>query len=286
MSLRIGIGTNLKITPSVIIDPAIPIINDGHTVGWYKPLDTGGAVRDGAGKESIYWDMIYGSNSLGSELSVGNIVLYAVYKITACQVNYFYAGCLVGDTFICAVVKALNANNKVQRYTGNHLTQPTAANQPTNQLFDGVTSFMKTAPITWIQPEKIYMVLKHITWTASDCIMDGAADSSMYLQQFTATPKTRMYAAASLFTPDMTLNIWYVLRMLFNGVNSKAQLNVGVATTGNVGATNASGFTLGRQGATASGYGHFQIAEIILRNLEDSANEDIINNYLKSTWGI
>jgi hypothetical protein len=55
--------------------------------------------------------------TLGAEESSGALVVGTWYSITATQVNYFYTGCAVGNTFRAAATTALDANNKVKAIT-------------------------------------------------------------------------------------------------------------------------------------------------------------------------
>ncbi len=55
--------------------------------------------------------------TLGAEQATGALVVGTWYIITATQVDYFYAGCAVGDVFVATATTALDANNKVKAYT-------------------------------------------------------------------------------------------------------------------------------------------------------------------------
>lgn len=55
--------------------------------------------------------------TLGGELAAGNLTVGTWYEITATEVNHFYAGCAVGDTFRAAAATGLDALNKVKPLT-------------------------------------------------------------------------------------------------------------------------------------------------------------------------
>ena len=259
------------------------ILSDGNTVGIFEPLATGGVTAAG-GVESIYWDMRYPLHPLGAEQSSGVIVVYAVYKITATQENFFYNGCAIGDTFVCGTVKTCDANNKVQRYTGNHLTQHAETKRPTNQIFDGIDNFMWTAPITLIQPTFIYIVFKPITWTNADCIVDGRTSYSGMIYQSGSTPQIKAYAGTASGTVVATLNQYCVIRVLFSGASSKLILNGDDAVTGNFGVASMAGIALGA--AASVNWANFQFKEMIVRNAnpESAENEATTYAYLTAKY--
>lgn len=260
------------------------IAGTGRPVAWYNPLAVGGAVRDINGLESIYWDMMIGSNTMGVEQNNGVIILYAVYKITATQANFFYAGCAIGDVFPCGVVKTCDANNKVQRVLGNHLTQPVVASRPINGVLDGVDDFMKTAPFIFIQPETIYLVAKQITWTAGNRIFDGNADNSGAYYQSAASPALRIYVGTAdiCVSYKLPINVFAIHKVVIAGVNSKSQINQDLIYTGTSGAANMGGFTWGAKGAHTAGFrGNIHGKEMLLLPVVDSAPDELkMYNYL------
>ena len=55
--------------------------------------------------------------TLGAELATGTLTVGTWYSITATEVNHFYAGSAVGDTFRATAATGLDANNKVKAIT-------------------------------------------------------------------------------------------------------------------------------------------------------------------------
>jgi len=55
--------------------------------------------------------------TLGAELASGTLTVGTWYSITATEVNHFYAGSAIGDTFRATANTALDANNKVKAIT-------------------------------------------------------------------------------------------------------------------------------------------------------------------------
>ena len=82
-----------------------------------------------------------------------------------------YATTWCGDITSMSV-KEVPTNTLVQWDLPNSYLPLWSAN---GVLFDGANDFLKTAPITYVRPEMIYIVFKQISWTASDMILSGNA---------------------------------------------------------------------------------------------------------------
>ena len=173
----------------------------------------------------------------------------------------------------------------------NHLLQATGTNQPLwttdGVLFDGIDNFMKCVAFTWNQPEFIYMVVKQVTWTADRYILDGNLLNSGLVFQKATTPGLKAYAGTlSDQNNNLVVNTLGIVRVLFNGAGSKLQVNATAATTGNFGANNMGGFTLGASGGNIS-WGNIQVKEIINRKVADAAGDEAaIYAYLKAKYGL
>lgn len=268
---------------SVASKTYLDVINDGNTLGWYKPTIASN-VTASSGVESIWWDMRYGKEgALEAEQSSGVILAFGVYKITATQANFFYTGCAVGDVFVCGTVKTCDANNKVQRFTGNHLTHYDSPLRPVNQVFNGTNQYMRSIPFTWNQPEFIYMVVKQITWTSTDDLFDGYASASGIVEQRTSTPNLAGYAGTwSGLNNGLATNTWGIVRCLFNGASSKLVIDSGTPVTWNCGTNNMGGFVLASR-IGGQNWSNIQVAEIILRKSSDTTDDEtLLYNYLLS----
>ena len=175
--------------------------------------------------------------------------------------------------------------------SGRDLIQVNGTNQPLYEvdgiLFDGIDNFMKTAGFVYDQPEFIYGVLKQVTWTSNDRLFDGIANGSGELRQTTATPRITAYTTTGsiAFNSEFTVDTFKIVRLLFNGADSKLQINNTDATTGNAGTTSMSGFTIGAHGGNAA-FSNIKVKELILRSVADNAaNETAIYNYLANKYG-
>lgn len=190
-----------------------------------------------------------------------------------------------------------DANNFVYKWEDNNgvaandLIQATGTSQPlwsaTGVLFDGIDNQIKTAAIAALdQPEFIYIVVKQVTWTNADYIFDGGSLNVGRLQQTGSTPQLKIYAGTdSAANSNLAVNTWGIVRVLFNGANSKLQVNNTAAITGDFGASNMGGFSLGARG-TVGNYGNIEVKEVILRNVDDTGvDETAIYNYLATKYG-
>lgn len=186
-----------------------------------------------------------------------------------------------------------DVNNHVSRWNdllGSGRDLKTKAGTPhwsvDGVLFDGATDYMKCDAFTLNQPQQMYLVMKQITWTLNDRFFDGNISGQVMSRQTTASPGISINAGSASGTKnDLVLNTWGIVRILFNGANSKLQINVAAAWTGNAGANNAAGFTLGG-GATGGNCSNIQVKEVIVRNVADGANETPIYDYLKAKYGL
>jgi hypothetical protein len=176
---------------------------------------------------------------------------------------------------------------------GRHLKQGTDANRPARQadgsiLFDGSSDSLKCDAFALNQPVTIYILGKQVTWTINEYWYDGNAANTMALFQRTTTPNVAIAAGATPGNLAIPVDSYCILTAVFNGASSLLQLNQDTALTGNVGAGNGGGFTLGARGDQAGGvFGHIQAKEVILFNAaHDATNRETVIAYLKRLGGL
>jgi len=170
----------------------------------------------------------------------------------------------------------------------HHLLQATGANQPSipgdgTLLFDGVIQFMKCAGFTLIQPETVYLRFKQVTWTSNDFVFDGDSTATGALAQRGSTPGLEIVAANSVANnTGVAVNTYASVACVFNGASSLIQVNNNAPTTGDIGAGNMGGFTLGAIGANIL-FANIQVAEVIIYNVaHNQATRDAIIAYLNT----
>ncbi len=149
---------------------------------------------------------------------------------------------------------------------------------------DGTDDNM-AATFTASQPLTIYAVPFQPVWNSGKYLMDGVSANSLGIAKTTGTPKISLNAgAAACENAGLTLSSWHVLTAGLNGASSYTSIDGGAQVTGNPGAGNPGGLTIGADGAGAN-YGAVWYKEIIVRNVADSAaTQARIQGLLKSIY--
>lgn len=175
-----------------------------------------------------------------------------------------------------------------QSGNGNHLLQATDTNRPSLEadgtiLFDGVDNYLKAAAFTLVQPETVYFLGKTITYTSGDRLMDGHAGNSAGIFQNLATTLSVFSGTQLNSSAKWVLDNYHALAVVFNGASSSVLIDNGVESTGNAGASNMGGFTLGAWGTGSTAWGHIQVKEVLVYNtVHTAAEKNSIINYLQS----
>lgn len=174
--------------------------------------------------------------------------------------------------------------------SGHDLIQATGAYQPSwtpgGIYFDSVTHFLKTSAFTYNQPEMVYLVLSQHSWSSAAVIMDGNAGNFGTLYQWSASPNIMAFAGGDIvLNPNLELEQFAIVRILFDGENSKLVVNKTPPITGNFGSANMGGISFG--GAANYTYlSNITIKDAVFRKIADEpTNEAAIYNYLKSKNG-
>jgi len=148
-------------------------------------------------------------------------------------------------------------------------------------LFDGSSDFMKTPTFVLAAPCTIYLRLKQVTWTLNDYILDGFTGNTGVLFQQATTSKLSLYAGAQVAENSAhALDTWGSIGVVFNGAGSVLDIN-GTATTGNPGAANMAGLTIGSAGSGGGQWANVQVAEIVAYNVaHDTTQRAVVRAYL------
>ena len=166
--------------------------------------------------------------------------------------------------------------------TGADDTRPILTNGTVR--FDGSNDFLK-AVFTWNQPNLLYLVVRQITWTQFEQLFSGTIADTGRIQQYTASPQIRAVVAnASANSVSLAVGTWGIIRVLFNGVNSKLIINNEAPITWSCGIGNMGGLVLGSS-FTPSVWANVEYAEVIGRNKsEGGTDETDIYNYLVNKY--
>ena len=176
---------------------------------------------------------------------------------------------------------------------GHHLLQGTDAARPALQadgsiLFNGTSHFLKTAAFTLNQPTTVVLVFKQVSWTGNDRVFDGVVDLSGVLYQGAATPQLWLYAGTGVASnSNLSVGSVGVAQAVFSGAASLLQINNTTPTTGNAGAGNMGGFTLGAGGTAGTTFSHIQAYEAALfPSALSAADRARVARYSMAKFGI
>lgn len=153
---------------------------------------------------------------------------------------------------------------------GRHLLQGTDAARPALQadgsvLFNGTSHYLKCSAFTLNQPTCVLFVGRQVSWTTSDTIIDGNAAISGRVFQTGTTPQIAITAGSVVATNgNLSVGSLGVVGVIFNGANSLARVNNTIPTTGNAGAANMGGFTLGALGNGLASWANIQAYEAVI----------------------
>lgn len=185
-----------------------------------------------------------------------------------------------------------------QSANGFHYTE--ATNKPTYQatglnnlptlLFDGTNDKLSNAsfnpPAPGTTPLWIRMIAKMITWTNGDRIVAYGSTGGPNIADAGASPN--LFAQNGINGPQIAaaLGTWFRIECLFsNSTSDYLKVGASSVTGTNVGNTaNSGGRILG--GLSASGFGNFEIAEILYANRNPSgAEKTALDALTTSKWG-
>ena len=130
-------------------------------------------------------------------------------------------------------------------------------------LFDGVAHFLQSI-FTLNQPATVVLVGEPRTYTAGDSLYDGGAATATAYQWNTGS-NIQFNAGADISNVAFPLNAYGVLSTVANGASSRLQIGLGTPVTGNAGANNPGGLTLGATFGGAN-FGNFQAKSVAVAN--------------------
>lgn len=154
--------------------------------------------------------------------------------------------------------------------------------------FDGSDDYMKAAAFSLSQPETIYFTGQQVSWTASDVFFDGGSTNGGLVYQRASTPNLGMFAGTDVGTNgNLAVGTNGLVSAVFNGASSSLRVNRTAAVTGNCGANNPNGFTLGVTANGASGPSNIRTNEVcIYAAAHDTSVQDRIIQYAGRKWGV
>jgi hypothetical protein len=150
---------------------------------------------------------------------------------------------------------------------------------------DGVDDFLQVA-FALNQPVYIAAVLQQRSWSAGSRLWDGATSGTTQLLQAGTTPNLRAQTTAALNSASLAVGAFGIIEVLYNGASSILRVNNNADVTGDAGASNAGGLTLGNRGAgdaaAAVDFGEV----VVLSAVPSDAQRLSLRNYLNGRWGV
>lgn len=149
-------------------------------------------------------------------------------------------------------------------------------------LCDGAATYLK-ATFASIQPAYDFAILMMPSWTINRVISDGVTANTGAIVKTTATPTISMNAGfAVAANGDLSLRTFHRGIFVNNGAGSSITIDGNAATTGDAGAGNPGGLTIGANGGAAN-FGSVWWKRWIRR--KSSANLTEIAAMLKTIYG-
>jgi len=158
--------------------------------------------------------------------------------------------------------------------TLNGSAQLIGATSANTLLFNGVDSFLKTAPFTLNQPTTVYFLGRQVTWTNNDRFFDGNTTNTLGIQQVGSSPQIRLRnSSGGSLNGNLVVGEYAIVTGLFNGASSYSKVNNTADVVANSGTDAAGGFTLGSNGAGNAEYGNIQCKEVLIYSVAHDANQ-------------
>ncbi len=147
-------------------------------------------------------------------------------------------------------VTDLTGNGRTVASTGADSRRPLLRTGSVVHLeFDGIDDNLR-AVFAANQPFTRISLLKQISWTNFDQLLDGATTDATRVYQSGSSPSILVRSVSGIITPSPmpAVGDWFVLAEVYNGASSKVQINLNAAVTGTLGATNPGGITIAGRG--------------------------------------
>lgn len=253
----------------------------------YTPLGTEQTIASGAIYDSAR-GITLGVQFDGTNLFPGTIYRAQIYNGIdgTLAVDFDPSRWTSGSTFTAATGETWTINS-----TGS---KPAQIVDRASLLFDGAAHYMKTANFTLNQPISAYIVMRQITWTQNELIVDGKdlSNRAVLEQAFSGaggvSPEVALYAGTGVVARNANLAIAAkgVVGWVLNGASSLIKINTTAEVTGNPGTHNAGGITLGAA-FDGSGPSNIQVFEHLQYNVaHDAAARANIIRALMSKHGV
>lgn len=190
-----------------------------------------------------------------------------------------------------------------QSGNGRNLTQGTGVKQPVvtsaaingqpSITFDGSNDALAATGFGIVQPTDIYFVMKFMADPGAfdKTFIDGAGTGNtmrVYRNGGTSNPgHVSMFAGTGINGSTGTPDSWHYYRVQFNGASSQIDQDGASQVTGNCGANNGGGLTLGAFGDQTIQWANVSFTEVVLfSRLLTTAEKTLLNSYFKARYAL
>ena len=240
----------------------------------------------------IFYAYAGGNQAVGTNY---RLVIYSDVTQTTKVVDADFSSQTIGagsftESSSNAATVTINTSGAAPAHIGKarDLMQGTGTNQPAYSAgvltFDGVDNWMRVS-FALAQPMTIVAVMKQVTWTGGDYIMDGASVNEVAAYQNTITPNFMLSAGASLGNNgNLAINTYGIVCLVANGASSSSRVNDTAKVSGSAGTNALTGYTIGAAG-NSGGPSNIATKEIVifpsaLSDANQSAVITALNNAL------
>lgn len=151
--------------------------------------------------------------------------------------------------------------------------------------FTQASSQYMVSTLASTQPYTLFIVGRTGVGAGNQYLVDGVALNTGVMSGGASNNTFTMFSGNVLSASATPTNFNYVCG-IYDGVSSILTIN-GSATTGNVGAANTTGMTIGSNGSASGQFLNGDIAEIIVYNSHLSvSNRQKVENYLKTKYAL
>lgn len=183
---------------------------------------------------------------------------------------------------------AINFNNKVSEFrnklslTGKDVANGTAGSQPEwnydHIIFDGINDFLESEVFTLGSPMTQYHLINQIVWSDGSDLLDGKIQNSAVLQQGNnGTPNLYVFnGLANTPQNHLPLNQWGIIKITFDGTNTKVKIDDFTEHTDITKAVTMGGITMGCRGGSHAQFGKFGLAKSLYFESVLTVEEDAI----------
>lgn len=189
------------------------------------------------------------------------------------------------ETATNGATQASSTTGEVWTLSNTAIAKPAMIVASSMMGFDGTAQFI-AATYPTSQPITTYDVEMLPIWTNGKVISDGVSAGTMRVKKSGVTPAITLDAGSEVASnTGHVLRAWHIRTTVLNGAGSSVQIDENAPTTGDAGAGNPGGWTMGADGASLN-FGSVWKKRSIMRLAHDSAAKQVqVRALLRARYG-